>query len=209
MEARVVYIHGNGNKVRAELLKSQWDRALFGVDMGDASHMAYWAPLRYPAPLPDTRPDPLDGALGPAEESVAPALESGEEFVARTLAAARAEAAQDISRGAAEAGDAGGGEAGGTGEELSLIHRRPGWRRCRCPTSPAPRSCACWSSTPSRTSTRTSSAVPGRPSGTWSGAPSTPAGTRRAVRSSSSATASAASPRTRCCARSGATWNSS
>jgi hypothetical protein len=29
----VVYVHGNGNKVRRELLKQQWDKALFGEDM--------------------------------------------------------------------------------------------------------------------------------------------------------------------------------
>ena len=49
----VVYVHGNGNKVREELLKRQWDLALFGRDAGAGSRMAYWAPLLHPEPLPD------------------------------------------------------------------------------------------------------------------------------------------------------------
>ncbi|MBT2406161.1 MULTISPECIES: lipase family protein [unclassified Streptomyces] len=96
MEARVVYVHGNGNKVREELLKSQWDKALFGADMGGASRMAYWAATRYRAPLPDSRPDPLDGdddGTGRFEESVLSDRKSPEEFVAQTLAEARLEAA--------------------------------------------------------------------------------------------------------------------
>ena len=53
MDATVVYVHGNGNKVREDLLKAQWDEALFGRLMCDRTRMAYWRPLRYPAPLPD------------------------------------------------------------------------------------------------------------------------------------------------------------
>jgi hypothetical protein len=49
----VVYVHGNGNKVREELLKRHWDLALFGRDAGTSSRMAYWAPLLHPQPLPD------------------------------------------------------------------------------------------------------------------------------------------------------------
>ncbi|MFF4602978.1 hypothetical protein ACFY12_09535 [Streptomyces sp. NPDC001339] len=104
MPPAVVYVHGNGNKVRRELLKSQWDTALFGRDMAGASRMAYWAPLRYPEPLPDFWADPLDGGPEPAEEPAAAtgpgappsdraALEAPEEFVARTLDEARREAA--------------------------------------------------------------------------------------------------------------------
>ncbi|WP_328761709.1 MULTISPECIES: hypothetical protein [unclassified Streptomyces] len=112
MGARVVYVHGNGNKVRESLLKSRWDTALFGVGLGGASHMAYWAPLRYPAPLPDAGPDPLDGEAGEAgevvafEESPAPgaaADESSEEFAVRVFAEARGEAAADPAEGVAQA----------------------------------------------------------------------------------------------------------
>ncbi|MEU3778760.1 hypothetical protein AB0F11_37270, partial [Streptomyces sp. NPDC032472] len=94
MEPRVLYVHGNGNKVREELLKSRWDTALFGTDMGSASRMAYWAPLRHPAPLPDSGAASTDADPGSA------VAEPAEEFVARMLAEARAEAA-------------GGGAAGG------------------------------------------------------------------------------------------------
>ncbi|MFK0254031.1 hypothetical protein [Streptomyces sp. NPDC090445] len=96
MEPRIVYVHGNGNKPREELLTSQWDTALFGVDMGTASRMAYWAPLLHPEPLPDGQADPLDGGAVPAEEtreSAPVSVEATEEFVARTLAEARADTA--------------------------------------------------------------------------------------------------------------------
>ena len=90
MHPTVVYVHGNGNKVRKELLKAEWDKALFGNDMGAASRMAYWAGLRYATPLPDpefdeaelVRVSPLEGA-GPT--GVDPA-----ELFAQTLAEARA-----------------------------------------------------------------------------------------------------------------------
>jgi hypothetical protein len=52
MPATVVYIHGNGNKAARDVLKDQWDRSLFGRNVGDRSRMAYWASLRYPTPLP-------------------------------------------------------------------------------------------------------------------------------------------------------------
>jgi len=56
----VVYVHGNGNKVRADLLKRQWDQALFGRDAGAGSRMAYWAPLLHPEPLPDPQFDEVE-----------------------------------------------------------------------------------------------------------------------------------------------------
>ena len=56
----VVYVHGNGNKVREELLKRQWDQALFGRDAGADSRMAYWAPLLHPEPLPDPEFDEVE-----------------------------------------------------------------------------------------------------------------------------------------------------
>ncbi|MDN3293218.1 hypothetical protein QWM81_03965 [Streptomyces ficellus] len=87
MGARVIYVHGSGNKVRPELLKARWDSALFGRDLGEVSRMAYWAPVRYESPLPDERPDPLDGGPeGVADETPAPVWdEPPEEFLARTL----------------------------------------------------------------------------------------------------------------------------
>ncbi|MGA5561269.1 alpha/beta fold hydrolase [Streptomyces platensis] len=98
MRPTVVYVHGNGNKVRSELLKSQWDTALFGRDMAEASRMAYWASVRYPEPLPDLRPDPLDGRTELIEETPAAldraATEPPEDFVARTLGEARLDAGE-------------------------------------------------------------------------------------------------------------------
>ncbi|MFE9841739.1 hypothetical protein [Streptomyces goshikiensis] len=57
-DARAVYVHGNGNKVREDLLKSQWYSALFGADMGAATRMAYWAPcgVRPRSPMPGRIP---------------------------------------------------------------------------------------------------------------------------------------------------------
>lgn len=50
----VIYVHGIGNKPEAAVLKCQWDRALFGIEMGDRTRMAYWVNReRYPTPLPE------------------------------------------------------------------------------------------------------------------------------------------------------------
>jgi subtilisin family serine protease len=47
----VIYIHGIGNKPEAAILKCQWDRALFGAEMGDRTRLAYWVDReRYPSP---------------------------------------------------------------------------------------------------------------------------------------------------------------
>ena len=47
----VVYIHGIGNKPAPDLLKRQWDIALFGQDVGERTRLAYWADLFHPEPL--------------------------------------------------------------------------------------------------------------------------------------------------------------
>ncbi|MFZ3492912.1 hypothetical protein ACODT5_06695 [Streptomyces sp. 5.8] len=90
-DATVVYVHGNGNKVRKELLKAQWDRALFAADMGAASRMAYWAPVRYGTPLPDDEPDPLSGGPPPPIRGLPdPGVpRPPEEFIEQTLREAR------------------------------------------------------------------------------------------------------------------------
>jgi hypothetical protein len=41
----VVYIHGIGPKPSPEILKGEWDLALFGRDMRDRTRMAYWADI--------------------------------------------------------------------------------------------------------------------------------------------------------------------
>ncbi|MGH7230470.1 MAG: hypothetical protein ACREJU_03825 [Nitrospiraceae bacterium] len=48
----VIYIHGIGNQPAPSVLKRQWDQALFKVDMGERTRMAYWADIRNPQPLP-------------------------------------------------------------------------------------------------------------------------------------------------------------
>ena len=70
MPATVVYIHGNGNKASATSLKDQWDRALFGANLGDRSRMAYWASVRYPAPLPDAVFDEIEHPGESVEEGL-------------------------------------------------------------------------------------------------------------------------------------------
>ncbi|GAB2677971.1 hypothetical protein [Thalassiella azotivora] len=51
MRPTVVYVHGNGNKPPEDRLKRQWDESLFGRPMGEATRVAYWAPLLHPQPL--------------------------------------------------------------------------------------------------------------------------------------------------------------
>jgi len=51
----VVYIHGIGNKPTADILKCQWDTALFGRPQGDRTRLAYWVDReRYPEPSDGT-----------------------------------------------------------------------------------------------------------------------------------------------------------
>lgn len=49
----VVYIHGIGNQYAPSILKKKWDEALFKIDMGERTRIAYWADIRYPQPLTD------------------------------------------------------------------------------------------------------------------------------------------------------------
>ncbi len=51
----IVYIHGIGNKPPASVLKCQWDMALFGIQLGDRSRLAYWVNREYyPSPEAQT-----------------------------------------------------------------------------------------------------------------------------------------------------------
>jgi hypothetical protein len=114
----VVYIHGNGNKARKETLKAEWDRALFGTDMGAHSIMAYWAALRYPEPLPDAAFDEIEQveAIGPeGQEGVEPTGIDPTELLAETLAetdGARAGAMAEVVEGAEGPEDAADASAG-------------------------------------------------------------------------------------------------
>mgnify|MGYP003608569617 FL=1 len=47
----VIFIHGIGNKPTQEVLRCQWDKALFGRGMGERTRLAYWVNReRYPTP---------------------------------------------------------------------------------------------------------------------------------------------------------------
>jgi hypothetical protein len=93
MGPTVVYVHGNGNKVREELLRQRWDAALFGQDMGTSSRMAYWAPLRYATPLPDPALDEIEQLPeSPLEAAAPPEADPPEAFISRTTLEAQAEA---------------------------------------------------------------------------------------------------------------------
>ncbi|MFT3762339.1 MAG: S8 family peptidase [Pseudoxanthomonas sp.] len=76
-EARtVVYIHGIGNKPPAEVLRCQWDHALFGRAMGERTRLAYWVNRdRYPTPEAGTCNDRDQGpTVNQAEQRVLSAL---------------------------------------------------------------------------------------------------------------------------------------
>jgi hypothetical protein len=62
----IVFVHGIGNKPPPAVLKLQWDKALFGFDLGERSRMAYWVNRdRHGAPL-SSEPDPDEvAALAP------------------------------------------------------------------------------------------------------------------------------------------------
>lgn len=49
-QSLVIYMHGIGTHSAPDVLKLQWDLALFGKDLGDRSRMAYWADVLHPAP---------------------------------------------------------------------------------------------------------------------------------------------------------------
>ena len=77
MRHTIVYVHGNGNKPRADRLRLEWDRALFGRSIGESSRMAYWASVRYSRPLdelPEMVPAELPDLVEPPEEFVADTL---------------------------------------------------------------------------------------------------------------------------------------
>jgi len=76
----LIYVHGMLNKPPAAVLKDQWDRALFGVKMGERTHMAYWADIRYPQPLSSTTAQSLE-----QEYSTLHSVLSQDEFVDDTV----------------------------------------------------------------------------------------------------------------------------
>ncbi len=97
----VVYIHGIGNKPPAEVLRCQWDRALFGRAMGERTRMAYWVNReRYPSPEPGDCQDQDRGpVLNQVEQRMLSALGVAPQLadlrqLADTLASSDAERAR-------------------------------------------------------------------------------------------------------------------
>lgn len=72
----VIYIHGIGNKPTAEVLRCQWDKALFGRGMGERTRLAYWVNReRYPTPEPGTCGNRDEGpTINQAEQRILSAL---------------------------------------------------------------------------------------------------------------------------------------
>lgn len=82
MRHTIVYVHGNGNKPRADRLRLEWDRALFGRDLGASSRMAYWASVRYSRPVEE-----LPEAVAAGDHLV----EAPEQYITDTLLGAAKE----------------------------------------------------------------------------------------------------------------------
>lgn len=82
----IVYVHGIGNKPPPDILKCQWDKALFDFDLGERSRLAYWVSRTYyPEPSAGTcasgdlvTPDELAGpaSLGARAFTVDEEIES-------------------------------------------------------------------------------------------------------------------------------------
>ncbi|MDI6102663.1 hypothetical protein QLQ12_28995 [Actinoplanes sp. NEAU-A12] len=99
--ATIVYIHGSGNKIASDALRRQWDRALFGRDMGDASRMAYWAPVIHARPLPDHDEDEATRLpVSPLESAAPPEAQPPDVFAAEVMRQAETEATDGGTAGA-------------------------------------------------------------------------------------------------------------
>ncbi|MEM7453395.1 MAG: S8 family peptidase [Planctomycetota bacterium] len=99
----IIYVHGIANKPIASVLKSQWDMALFGCELGERSRMVYWVNRnRYPTPYESAsyRPDTCDNIDYTATSEQFPLTES---FSTRSLDAERT-LAERLGRNNPEAG---------------------------------------------------------------------------------------------------------
>ncbi len=85
----IVYVHGIGNKPIASVLKCQWDRALFGFDLGERSRLSYWVNRAF-YPLPDDARceagDLIDVAPRGLSTRALSATETNRDSVAETIA---------------------------------------------------------------------------------------------------------------------------
>jgi hypothetical protein len=89
MNGTVVYVHGDGNKPPSEDLRRAWDNALFGMEAGEHSRMAYWASLLHASPSeasPDMEGGELPRPVPGREAGPPPEVEPIDDFVADTLA---------------------------------------------------------------------------------------------------------------------------
>ncbi|HUO83196.1 MAG TPA: S8 family peptidase, partial [Gammaproteobacteria bacterium] len=94
------YVHGIGNKPAPDVLKCQWDKALFDFDLGERSRLAYWVSRAYyPEPSPGScatgdlvSPDELAGppSLGARAFTLDESIESQVSQITTDKAAQRA-----------------------------------------------------------------------------------------------------------------------
>jgi subtilisin family serine protease len=85
----IVYVHGIGNKPIASVLKCQWDRALFGFDLGERSRLSYWVNRAfYPEPEDATceAGDRIEVTPHGAGTRALSAAQTGRDEVAETIA---------------------------------------------------------------------------------------------------------------------------
>ncbi|MBL7255719.1 trypsin-like serine peptidase [Paractinoplanes lichenicola] len=128
MAPTIIYVHGNGNQIAMERLRSEWDHALFGRDLGAASRMAYWARLRYAKPRGEAaeleavaEADPAQRLVGPEAFAADVLREARQESGVATEAAADDERLQKwLLRMVYDADALANGEAGGPAEALPL-----------------------------------------------------------------------------------------
>jgi len=74
----VLFVHGIGNKPAASVLKCQWDTALFGLEMGDRTRLAYWVDRdRYPTEQAGTCADRDDIPAEAVDTASAMAIAAG------------------------------------------------------------------------------------------------------------------------------------
>jgi hypothetical protein len=87
MDGTIVYVHGDGNKPPSEDLRRAWDNALFGMEAGEHSRMAYWASLLHASPAeasPDMEGTELPRPVPGPEAGPPPEVEPIDDFVADT-----------------------------------------------------------------------------------------------------------------------------
>jgi subtilisin family serine protease len=107
----IIYVHGIANKPPADVLKCQWDHALFGFDLGDRSRLAYWVDrVRYPQPSPGTCHNADSNQLPSSESgfgvrSIGPESETPESLVPPEATGEAKRALERMARETIVAGD--------------------------------------------------------------------------------------------------------